>query len=330
MLVPENPHQAIKSLHEKFSEIEKFMAKQKLPRLRDTTAEISQDAVQLLAKDVLGVGGYGVVFKGIYEGKEVAVKTMFAETTDGATLIPKHIVSSMRKEALILSSLNHPNILRVRGIVPESAWIIMEYCPRGSLQQLLLNEDMVLSRSDMLSFASGVATGVAYLHLPEVSIVHGDLKAANVLLANDGSVRLCDFGMSQAKNRSKTITVAAVDKNKGHALTIAWTAPELFKDQPKSFASDVYALGVTLWEIFERRTPFGNMPEAAIVNQVLNGERPILRDTPSDVKTLIEMAWPTLSSNRSTAAQLAYTITHMYERDKTAAATATTASQMEA
>ena len=314
LVVPADPNRAVKDLHAKISEIEKFMAKQKLPRLRDITPEIQKSEVQLLESEVLGTGGYGTVFKAVFKEKDVAVKAMFAERNDGPIHIPQNIVANMRKEALILSSLNHPNILRVFGIVPDSAWIVMEYCPRGSLQDVLLS-NVDLGRVEQLRVVSEIATGVAYLHLPDVSIVHGDLKSANVLLARDGSIRLCDFGMSQAKNRSKTMTIASSDTKKGHALTIPWTAPELFRDEPKTFASDSYALGVTIWEVFERRIPFGNMPEAAIVNQVLNGERPSIRNTPADVQTVINMAWSPLPTNRSTASQIAYVLTRFHEQE---------------
>ena len=97
----------------------------------------------------------------------------------------------------------------------------------------------------MARIAAETATGIAYLHLPDVSIVHGDMKAGNVLLTKDRSVRIYDFGMSEAKNRSRTMTAANVGRS-GPALTVAWSAPELFEDAPKSNATDVYALGVTL------------------------------------------------------------------------------------
>lgn len=313
-VVPADAHKSINALQLKVSEIENFMAKQKLPRLRDTAAEIQATEVQLHENEILGVGGYGTVYKATYKNKTVAVKTVFAETTGGAISLPKAMVANMRKEAIILSSLNHPNILRVLGIVPDLAWIIMEYCPRGSLQDALLNEDAKLSDEELLRFASQVATGVAYLHMPNVSIVHGDLKAANALLADDGGVRLCDFGMSQAKNRSKTLTMASHAKNKGHALTVAWSAPELFNDEPKSFASDVYALGVTMWEIFERRTPFGNMPEAAVVSQVLTGKRPVLRQTPAHIQTLVQLTWTSEPASRIGAAQVACVLSKAHEK----------------
>ena len=309
MIVPGDAHKAIKALSLKMSEVEKFMAKQKLPRLKDVTPELNANDVQLQANDVLGTGGYGAVFKGVYNGNEVAIKTIFAETTGGVIHLPKSVIDSIRKEALIMCSLNHPNVLRVFGIVPELAWIVMEYCPRGCLFEALMNTDVVFSYRDKLKFAVEMATGVAYLHLPDVAIVHGDLKSANVLLASNGSVRLCDFGLSVAKNRSKTLTMASSTTKKGHALTIAWSAPELFKDDPKSFESDVYALAVTMWEVFERAAPFGNMPEAAVVTQVLTGTRPSLTSTtPPNIQTLLKLAWAPEPSSRVTASQLAYVL----------------------
>ena len=312
-VVPADANKSVKSLQLQVSEIERFMAKQKLPRLQDTTVEIQANEVQLHANKILGVGGYGTVYKATYKNSAVAVKTVFAETTGGSIHLPETTVANMRKEAIILSSLNHPNILRVLGIIPDLAWIVMEYCPRGSLQDVLLNEEIKLSDEELVRFASQVATGVAYLHMPEVSIVHGDLKAANALLADDGGVRLCDFGMSHAKNRSKTLTVASHARSKGHALTVAWSAPELFNDEPKSFASDVYALGVTLWEIFERRTPFGNMPEAAVVSQVLAGKRPILQVTPVHFHTLVQLTWAHEPISRVGAAQVACVLSRVHE-----------------
>ena len=163
--------------------------------------------------------------------------------------VPASVVKSVRREAMIMCSLNHPNILRVFGVVPERAWIVMELCEGGSLDVLLRDVDEVLDRETTARIAAETATGIAYLHLPDVSIVHGDMKAGNVLLTKDRSVKICDFGMSEAKNRSKTMTAASVGRS-GAALTVAWSAPELFEDSPKSNATDVYALGVTLWEIY--------------------------------------------------------------------------------
>ena len=325
-LVPDPSGDFLK-LEGKLKNLEAFMAKQKLPRLVDITPEIPADDVALDAEDVLGSGGYGAVFKASLKGQAVAVKAMFA-TAGGAVnsasvseKVPASVVKSVRREAMIMCSLNHPNILRVFGVVPERAWIVMELCEGGSLDVLLRDVDEVLDRATTARIAAETATGIAYLHLPDVSIVHGDMKAGNVLLTKDRSVKICDFGMSEAKNRSRTMTAANVGRS-GAALTVAWSAPELFEDSPKSNATDVYALGVTLWEIYERRVPFGNMPEAAVVSQVMQGKRPGFLEpedgngvhepgTPRPVRRIIEACWSAKAKERPPANKVAYILSEL-------------------
>ena len=96
---------------------------------------------------------------------------------------------------------------------------------------------------------------------------------------------------------------------------MAWSAPELFEDDPKSFSTDVYALGVTLWEVYERRVPFGNMPEAAVVSQILSGKRPKFSDAsdvPATVKRIIEACWSTSAKERPMADKIAYILTDVW------------------
>mmetsp|Transcript_11425 Transcript_11425/g.47839 ORF Transcript_11425/g.47839 Transcript_11425/m.47839 type:complete len:820 (-) Transcript_11425:1419-3878(-) len=295
----------------KIKELEAFMSKQKLPRLLDITPDVGASEIKLNKRDVLGAGGYGAVFKALYNDTPVAVKALLG--FDQNTAIPANIVKMMRREATIMCSLNHPNILRVLGVVPDRAWIVMELCEGGALGEWLQDPEESVDRSTQSRICSEIATGIAYLHMRDVSIVHGDLKAGNVLLTKEKSVRICDFGMSEAKNRSKTLTSAA-NVGSSTALTVAWSAPELFEDDPKSFATDVYALGVTLWEVYERRVPFGNMPEAAVVSQILAGKRPKFSssDTPASVKRIIEACWSANHKGRPSAEKVAYVLTELW------------------
>ena len=100
------------------------------------------------------------------------------------------------------------------------------------------------------------------------------------------------------------------------ALTVAWSAPELFEDDPKSFSTDVYALGVTLWEVYERRVPFGNMPEAAVVSQILAGKRPKFSssDVPANVKRIIEACWSASANERPMADKIGFILTDLWTR----------------
>jgi len=316
----------VRTLSVKVAELEAFLAKQRLPRIKDVTPEIDPSEMTHREKDVLGSGGYGYVLKGAFKGEPVAIKAMFG---NDAKNVPASVTKMMRREAMIMCSLNHPNILKIHGVVSERGWIVMELCEGGALDDILHDPEFVLDHPTRLRIAAETATGIAYLHLSDVSIVHGDMKAGNVLLTKDLSVRICDFGMSEAKNRSKTMTVAASSSGKGGtALTVAWSAPELFKDRPKSFATDVYALGLTLWEIYERRVPFGNMPEAAVVNQVLSGHRPEMAsaETPQEIRKLIQLCWSDDPRERPAADKMAFIISRLaiennqeMERQKAAA-----------
>ena len=297
----------------KMKDVEAFMMKQKLPRLVNTTPSLDESLIIVEKSKPLGRGGFGVVFKGnmlrssTKQTQRVAVKCLFNPTQDPMkAVVPDDIAKQMNREATILCSLNHPNIIRIFGIVLNRGWIIMELCIYGSLRSILLDKDNAFETPELIRFASEAATGVAYLHSTDVCIVHGDLKADNVLLREDGSVCLCDFGMSEAKDRSKSMTSVVTSSTTGKiGLTVQWSSPELLKGKKKDSASDVFALAVTLWEIFERDTPFSGMIDAIVINQILTGIRPAFERTPVEFRTLIKKAWGDDAKSRPSAAQIA-------------------------
>ena len=154
--------------------LDAFLAKQKLPRLMDITPEIPASKISLKATDILGSGGYGAVYKASYGGKSVAVKALFGEAKD--VVVPQNIAKMMRREATIMCSLNHPNILRVHGVVPERGWIVMDLCEGGALDEALKDPEEAFDDATQTRLCAEVATGVAYLHMKEVFIIHGDMK----------------------------------------------------------------------------------------------------------------------------------------------------------
>jgi len=112
--------------------------------------------------------------------------------------------------------------------------------------------------------------------------------------------------MSEAKDRSKSMTSVVTSSTTGKiGLTVQWSSPELLKGKKKDSASDVFALAVTLWEIFERDTPFSGMVDAIVINQILTGVRPAFENTPVEFRTLIERAWSNDTKMRPKAAQMA-------------------------
>ena len=305
----------VEKLEIKLAELQAFVLREvtKLPRLKDTTPELRASDIELDASEPLGKGGFGVVYRGWLRGQPVAIKALFGvDLSDAAAVIPAHVKKQMRNEAAIMCSLNHPHVLRIFGVVPRRGWIVMDMCARGALSELLLDAEQALDAPTLLRLAAETATGVAYLHSDEIRIVHGDLKAANVLLTAELSVRICDFGMADAKDRSKSMSSAGVGSSASSGITVAWTAPEILQNEDKSFASDVFALGVTLWETFERGRPFGRMPDIAAVNQLLNGARPpVTNKTPPRAALVIAACWGQEAKNRCSAAEAACVLTEL-------------------
>ena len=295
------------------NELESFKKAQRLPRLVDITPNLSEGSVSIADEgDVLGRGGYGVVYRAHYKKKiseypfeqrlQVAVKCLFYDQPQQSVPhLPNDVANRLNKEAKILCSLNHPNILKIYGVVSHKGWLVMELCGLGSVKSCMRNSQR-LPPERLLRIANDIACGVSYLHDPSISIIHGDLKLDNVLLRDDGSAVLCDFGMSEAKNRSQTMTRAVPENTK---VTMQWTAPELFQGQQKTVSSDIYALGVTLFELFEDREPFEGFSDALVMHNVINGARPTLTHTPVEIQNLITAAWDQSPKLRPSAAQIA-------------------------
>ncbi|KAG8951509.1 hypothetical protein FRC04_006041 [Tulasnella sp. 424] len=169
------------------------------------------------------------------------------------------------EEATIWHTLDHPHVLPLRGIYVCPAgftYLVSPYMNNGDLMSYLKHNPLV----DRRGLLCDIASAIAYLH--SLEIVHGDIKARNILVSQDGDVRLCDFGLSKYSSWTTS------EGRKG-AGTIRWQSPELLFDQSKSFKSDVYAFGITIYEVLSGNIPFGASSDGAIVyNVVLRNTRP--------------------------------------------------------
>ena len=148
------------------------------------------------------------------------------------------------QEALFLSSLRHPRIVRMLGYTyfPNNRTfaLIMEYVSRGSLFDLLhRSPDLSLVVSQALWFARDIAEGMSFLH--RSGVCHRDLKSANVLVDESSRPKICDFGLSKEEN-SETFAVSAPSVHG----TIAWSPPETLRGQACTAASDVYSFAIIM------------------------------------------------------------------------------------
>jgi serine/threonine protein kinase len=185
-------------------------------------------------------------------------------------------------EMRLLSKLRHPCITTVMGAVIESGQeplLVMELMDHGSLFDLLHNSTMIVEGDIVLPILRDVAQGLRFLHAATPQVVHGDLKAQNILVDSKFRAKVADFGLSQKKGV-------------GAAGTPFWMAPELLSGKSKnSAASDVYSFGIILYEVYSRRIPYEgedfNETMRQICDPAINKRPPFPKSMPPEVESLM-------------------------------------------
>jgi serine/threonine protein kinase len=195
----------------------------------------------------------------------VAVKELLMPFGQGEEKATEAKNRAMR-EARIAARLQHPHAISVFNVVEDGdrPWLIMEYLPSMSLAAAI-QENGARPVDEVIGIAIQLASALAAAH--EAGIVHRDVKPGNVLLGEDGTVKVTDFGISRAIG---DVTLTATGEIAG---TPAFLAPEVARGEEASFASDVFSLGATMYTAIEGTPPFGYGDNAiALLYRVSSGE----------------------------------------------------------
>jgi predicted ATPase len=225
-------------------------------------------------------GGMGVVYQGHDgdTGRSVAIKRLKTELLDRTGELRRRF----EREGEILRQLDHPNIVKMLTTVVEQErlYIIMEYVAGGCLRDLLHTR---LSTVRVVSLALELTDALARAH--HLAVIHRDIKPENVLIAEDGTPRLSDFGLARIGAQAITRTGMLLG-------TVAYQSPEALWGQSPDERADIWALGVTLFEALAGRRPFIGQHPAAIVTAILHQPTPSLaarcREAPARLVELVE------------------------------------------
>ncbi|XP_078046127.1 mitogen-activated protein kinase kinase kinase 10 isoform X5 [Augochlora pura] len=268
----------------------------------DKVQPVEIDFEELQLEEVIGVGGFGKVYRGFWQKHEVAVKAARQDPDED----PSVTLENVQQEAKLFWLLKHENIVQLEGVCLKmpNMCLVMEYARGGSLNRVLSGRKI---RPDVLvDWAIQIARGMDYLHnKAPISLIHRDLKSSNVLLSepieNDDlqykTLKITDFGL--AREVYKTTRMSA-------AGTYAWMAPEVIKKSTFSKASDVWSYGVLLWELLTGETPYKGIDALAVAYGVAVNKLtlPIPSTCPQPWRFLMEACWASDSHSRPGFAEI--------------------------
>jgi serine/threonine protein kinase/lipoprotein NlpI len=228
----------------------------------------------------LGSGGMGDVYLA-YDtrlGRRIALKLLPARFT-----ADEERVRRFRQEARAASSLNHPNIITIHDIgeVDGRHYMATEFVEGKTVRQLIASGAISLSRS--LDIAIQVAGALSVAH--QAAIVHRDLKPENVMVRGDGIVKVLDFGLAKltewiAPVHTEAATLALVDTDPGLVLgTISYMSPEQARGEAADPRSDIFSLGVVIYEMVTGGLPFKGESMVEVLYSVIHDEPPPLSES---------------------------------------------------
>lgn len=267
----------------------------------------SQNSESLIGKTVnnyrvlsfLGAGGMGEVYlaEDVRLGRKLALKLLPPN-------LSSHPERKMRfeQEARAASALNHPNIITIYGFeqTDEANFIVTEFIDGTTLRDRLKREP--LSATDAIDIAIQIASALEAAHL--IGVIHRDIKPANIMLRSDKIAKILDFGLAKLTAISGSESFDTKDFTEQHRVmgTINYMSPEQALGEPLDARTDIYSLGVSLYEMLTGNQPFSGGSEAAIYNHILNTEpAPIAEikpDIPPDLEEVISRAMEKIAANR--------------------------------
>ena len=239
--------------------------------------------------DKIGVGGMADVYLGedTLLGRHVAIKVLHANFAND-----DEFVTRFKREAQAAGKLNHPNIVNMYdvGFDQDLHYIIMEYVNGETLKEYITRHGR-LSIDEAVKFTIAIAEGLEHAHT--MGIVHCDIKPHNVIITQTGRVKVTDFGIARAMNATNTVMYTNSILGSAHYLS-----PEQASGKPVDGNTDIYSLGVVLYEMLTGRVPFeGETPIAVALKHVREKVAPPTRYNPSIPPLLEAVVMKALSKN---------------------------------
>jgi eukaryotic-like serine/threonine-protein kinase len=263
----------------------------------------------------LGAGGMGIVYRGRDERleRDVAIKVLPLQL-----LAEEAARRRFRKEALALAKLNHPNIAAVYDVGQQDGvdYLVMEYVPGQSLSEKV--KSGALSTEEVVTWGKEVARALQEAH--EHGVVHRDLKPGNIIVTPKGHAKVLDFGLAKLLAPvDETSPTLSASETRGPVGTPLYMSPEQVEGKDVDSRTDLWSLGVVLYESLTGRAPFRGTPGMGLV-RAITGETPtplreLRRDVPEEADRIVSRALEKeLSRRYQSASEMARDLSSVFTR----------------
>lgn len=232
---------------------------------------IGQDISHYKVLEKLGEGGMGVVYK---------AQDAKLDRTVALKFLPPHLSSSaqdkarFQQEARAAAALDHPNICTIYGIDEHEGqmFFAMAYVEGHTLREKVQS----LSLKQAIDIGVQIADGLSAAH--EKGVVHRDVKPENIMIRKDGIVQIMDFGLAKVRG-----TLSRLTKQGSTVGTAGYMSPEQVQGQDADHRSDIFSLGVVLYELFTGHLPFKGVHETAMMYEIVNVDAPPMASVKPDI-----------------------------------------------
>ena len=249
-------------------------------------------------ESLVGVGGMANVYRGtdLKTGNQIAVKVLKDEFLDNEELVRR-----FKNESKAISILSHPNIVKVYdvSVTDKLQYIVMEYVDGITLKEYLKQRGGALTWKETMHFATQILSALQHAH--SKGIIHRDVKPQNIMLLADGSIKMMDFGIARfSRAQSQTVSDKAIG-------SVHYISPEQAKGERTDARTDIYSVGVMLYEMLSGRLPFdGDGAVSIAIMQISEKPKPLAEiapQTPAGLRQITEKAMEKDPDKRYQSAQ---------------------------
>jgi serine/threonine-protein kinase len=250
-----------------------------------------------------GSGGMAVIYKAIDQalGRTVAVKILRPSLTNDPAFLAR-----FRNEARSVANLAHPNIVTVHDVGSDGAthYIVMEFIEGQDLKRII-KADGALNVDRAINLAIQICGGIGFAH--RAGLVHADVKPQNILVTKDDVVKVTDFGIAQALG----------DPNPGEKQQVVWGSPHYFapeqaRGEKPTPASDVYSIGIVIFEMLAGRPPFAGQNQQELALAHIRDRIPMVTEfNPAVPENLARIVYKTMSKEPAARYRMADQLGHI-------------------